>query len=347
MKVSEYNFELPPELIAQYPAQRRQDSRMLVMNRETGECRLRTFVNFEEYLNTGDCLVINDTKVLKARLWGKRAGTGGRVQAFVLRQIHDSIWECLLRPGRRLPPGSKVELEGGGTFTVLAKNDNGTFQVQFDTADVYALMEQAGQIPLPPYIARTPTPDDQVRYQTVYAEHPGAVAAPTAGLHFTQEILAHLENKGVRIVHVTLHVGAGTFQPVDEENIEDHVMHSERFTLTPEAAATINATHEAGGRVFCVGTTTVRVLETCVIPGTRLVHPQSGSTAIFLYPPYKAIVPDCLLTNFHLPQSTLIMLVCTFADKEKVFAAYQLAVKERFRFYSYGDCMLLLKDDRP
>ena len=347
MKVSEYNFELPSELIAQYPAEHRQDSRMLVMNRDTGECSLRTFVNFEEYLRPGDCLVINDTKVLKARLWGRRAGTGGRVQAFVLRQMRDSIWECLLKPGRRLPPGSQVELDGGGIFTVIAKNDDGTFQVQFDVGDVYALMEQAGQIPLPPYIARTPTADDQIRYQTVYAEHPGAVAAPTAGLHFTQEILEHLETKGVRIVRVTLHVGAGTFQPVEAENIEEHVMHSERFILTPEAAETINATHQAGKRVFCVGTTTVRVLETCVIPGTRLVQPKSGSTAIFLYPPYQAIVPDCLLTNFHLPQSTLIMLVCTFADKEKVFAAYHLAVQERFRFYSYGDCMLLLKEPQP
>ncbi len=342
MKVSDFNFDLPEDLIAQYPAARRQDSRMLVMDRKTGECTLRGFADFTEYLRPGDCLVLNDTKVLKARLWGHRAGTGGRVQAFVLRQVNADSWECLLRPGRRLPPGSVVELDGGGTFTVQEKNDGGTFQVKFDVDDVYALMERAGQIPLPPYITRQPTAEDQERYQTVYADHLGAVAAPTAGLHFTKEILAQLEAKGVRIVRLTLHVGAGTFKPVDEENVEDHRMHSERYILTKEAADTINGTHDAGGRVFCVGTTTVRVLETCVIPGTRRVAPGAGATSIFLYPPYRAIVPDCLLTNFHLPQSTLIMLVCTFADQEKVFRAYRLAIENRFRFYSYGDCMLLV-----
>ncbi|MBR0460308.1 MAG: tRNA preQ1(34) S-adenosylmethionine ribosyltransferase-isomerase QueA [Victivallales bacterium] len=342
MKVSDFNFDLPEELIAQYPAARRQDSRMLVMDRKTGECTLRGFANFAEYLRPGDCLVLNDTKVLKARLWGHRAGTGGRVQAFVLRQVNADSWECLLRPGRRLPPGSVVELDGGGTFTVQEKNEGGTFQVKFETDDVYALMERAGQIPLPPYITRQPTAEDQERYQTVYADHLGAVAAPTAGLHFTKEILSQLEAKGVRIVRLTLHVGAGTFKPVDEENVEDHRMHSERYILTPEAADIINGTHDAGGRVFCVGTTTVRVLETCNIPGTRHVAPGTGATSIFLYPPYRAIVPDCLLTNFHLPQSTLIMLVCTFADQDKVFHAYRLAIENRLRFYSYGDCMLLV-----
>ncbi len=343
MLVSDFDFELPKELIAQYPTKEREAAQMLVMERASGKRRFTDFRHFAEYLQPGDCLVLNDTKVLKARLWGRRAGTGGRVQAFVLRQVDARLWECLLRPGRRLPPGSRVELDGAdGAFTVVAKNDGGTFMVSFDVPDVYALMEQAGQIPLPPYITRQPTAEDQERYQTVYADHLGAVAAPTAGLHFTKEILAQLAAKGVNIARLTLHVGAGTFKPVDEENVEDHIMHSERFRLTPETAELINRTHDEGHRVFCVGTTTVRVLESCVIPGTRRVRPQEGSTSIFLYPPYRAIVPDCLLTNFHLPQSTLIMLVCTFAEPEKVFAAYRMAIANRMRFYSYGDCMLLV-----
>jgi len=315
---------------------------MMVMDRVTGECSMHGFTDIVNYFEPGDCLVINDTKVLRARLWGKRQGSGGRVQAFVLKQLEGKCWECMLRPGRRMSPGSVVELDGyDGTFTVVEKLEDGTFAVRFDVDDVLELMEKAGQIPLPPYITRTPTEEDQERYQTVYAEHPGAVAAPTAGLHFTDEILAQLEAKGVRIARLTLHVGAGTFKPVSVENIEDHVMHEEVYVLPPEAARIINGTHEAGHRVICVGTTTVRVLETCVAKGSRRVIPGNGKTSIFLYPPYKAIVPDALLTNFHLPQSTLLMLICTFADRDKIFAAYKLAVENRFHFYSYGDCMLL------
>ena len=341
MKVSDFDFDLPEELIAQYPAEHREDSRMLVMDRKSGECSIHGFREIVHYFNAGDCLVINDTKVLRARLWGTRQGTGGRVQAFVLKQVMGNQWECLLRPGRRLPPGSVVELEGFGSFTVLEKHEDGTFLVRFDVPDVYELMEKAGQIPLPPYITRMPTKEDQERYQTVYADHPGAVAAPTAGLHFTKEILAELEAKGVSIARLTLHVGAGTFKPVSVENIEDHIMHEETYILPAEAASLINATHRNGHRVICTGTTTVRVLETCVIPGTREVRPGTGNTSIFLYPPYKAIVPDALLTNFHLPQSTLLMLICTFSEQEKIMAAYKMAIENRMRFFSYGDCMLL------
>ena len=343
MKVSEYDYHLPEELIAQFPAQRRQDSRMLVMNRQSGQCELRHFSDFPEYVRPGDCIVINDTRVIHARLWGERRGTGGRVQAFMLQETGPSQWQCLLKPGRRLSKGSIVDLDGANaSFIVENANGDGTFTVKFDVDNVLDLLEKAGQLPLPPYIKRTPTADDEERYQTVYATAPGAVAAPTAGLHFTQEILSSLEARGVRIARLTLHVGAGTFKPVKTETVEEHVMHEERYILTPETAAIINETRRQGGRVICVGTTTVRVLETCVIPGTREVAPESGETRIFLYPPYKAIVPDALLTNFHLPQSTLLMLLCTFADKEKLFAAYQLALDNKFRFYSYGDCMLLI-----
>ena len=342
MKVSEYDYHLPEELIAQYPTQRRQDSRMLVMDRKTGECALRHFSDFPEYVRPGDCIVINDTKVIHARLWGERRGTGGRVQAFMLQETGPSRWQCLLKPGRRMSEGSVVELDGAqASFTVEKRNGDGTFTVRFDVDNVLDLLEQAGKLPLPPYIRREPTADDEVRYQTVYATAPGAVAAPTAGLHFTRDILDSLEARGIRIARLTLHVGAGTFKPVKTESVEEHVMHEERYILSPETAELINSTRRQGGRVICVGTTTVRVLETCVIPGTREVAPGTGSTSIFLYPPYKAIVPDALLTNFHLPQSTLLMLICTFADKQKIFNAYQLALDNQFRFYSYGDCMLL------
>ena len=343
MKVSDFNFELPQELIAQFPPPHRQDCRMLVLDRKSGKADIHPFPDILDYFSAGDCLVINDTKVLNARLWGHRPGTGGKVQAFVLHPMQNGDWEAMLRPGRRMTAGSVVELDGGqGTFTVRGKNPSGTYVIHFDTDDVYALLDRAGQIPLPPYITRTPTAEDKDRYQTVYAEVPGAVAAPTAGLHFTEEILSALEAKGVRIAKLTLHVGAGTFKPVDEENVEDHVMHEELFELTPQTADLINETHANGHRVICTGTTTVRVLESCVIPGTRNVQPRTGSTKIFLYPPYKAIVPDGLLTNFHLPQSTLIMLVCTFTEREFVLNAYQKAIDNKMKFYSYGDCMLLI-----
>ena len=341
MNVSDFNYELPEELIAQHPAARRQDSRMMVMDRESGECDIRPFSDITDFIFPGDCLVINDTKVLRARLWGNKRQTGARVQAFVLKQVGLRRWECMLKPGKRVPPGTEVELDGGGSFTVESKNEDGTFVVCFNVDDVYEIMERHGQIPLPPYITRTPTAEDTERYQTVYAEHPGAVAAPTAGLHFTPEILASMEAKGVNVARLTLHVGAGTFKPVSVERVEDHVMHEEAYILPKAAADAINGAHDSGHRVVCVGTTTVRVLETCRIPGTRHVKAGEGTTSIFLYPPYKVQIPDALLTNFHLPQSTLLMLICTFAEHDKIFAAYRMAVENRMRFYSYGDCMLL------
>ena len=263
MKVSDFHYDLPEELIAQHPASRRSDSDMLVLDRRSGAFSRHGFVEFPQYLRSGDCLVINDTRVLRARLWGHREQTGGRVQAFLLEPAADGTWTCLLRPGRRLPPGARVELEdaAAGGFVVTRKNPDGTFQVSFDAEDVFALMEKDGQIPLPPYIDREPLPEDRERYQTVYAAVPGAVAAPTAGLHFTPDMLAGLEARGVRIARLTLHVGAGTFKPVSVERVEDHVMHAENYHFSEASAALVNRTRQEGGRVIGVGTTSVRVLE--------------------------------------------------------------------------------------
>ncbi|MBT7302009.1 MAG: tRNA preQ1(34) S-adenosylmethionine ribosyltransferase-isomerase QueA [Victivallales bacterium] len=345
MKVTDFDYHLPEELIAQHPAERRELSKLLVMGRDTGDCQLRGFADFPDYVRAGDCLVVNDTRVIAARLFGRRDPSGGRVEAFVLEERGPSRWQCLLRPGRRLNSGARVILdEDAGAFVVTARLDDGTFEVEFDTADVLGLLERAGRVPLPPYIQREASAEDRERYQTVYADRPGAVAAPTAGLHFTPEILAAVAAKGVQLVRVTLHVGPGTFQPVKAERVEDHIMHEEAYEIPPEAAATINATRVAGGRIIAVGTTSVRTLESCADPATRSVRAGKGRTRIFLHPPKHPVVVDALLTNFHLPRSTLLMLVSCFATPEHVMAAYRLAVQERLRFYSYGDAMLLLPD---
>ncbi len=343
MNVADFDYDLPEELIAQHPAARRDQSRLLVMDRATGACQLRMFGDFPQFVRPGDCLVLNDTKVIAARLFGRRDPTGGHVEAFLLEERAPGRWQALLRPGRRLDPGSRVLLDGEPhTFVVTARLDDGTFEIEFDTTDVLGLLERAGRVPLPPYIQREASAEDVERYQTVYATRPGAVAAPTAGLHFTPEILAGLETTGVKIARVTLHVGPGTFQPVKAERIEDHIMHEEAYEISPEAAATINGTRAAGGRVIAIGTTSVRTLESCADPATRTVRAERGRTRIFLHPPKQPVVTDALLTNFHLPKSTLLMLVSCFASTETVMAAYRLAVQERFRFYSYGDAMLLL-----
>lgn len=348
MQVSDFDYHLPPELIAQYPAPHREESRMMVLHRSSGQRTMVSFTAFSSHLRSGDCLVLNDTRVIPARLLGNREGSGGRVEAFLLEQQKDSAcWQALLKPGRRLPPGSRVIVSGReGSFTVEEKFADGTFLIRFSRADVLTMLEQCGQVPLPPYINRAPEQDDKERYQTVYAANPGAVAAPTAGLHFTRAILDELSAKGVQIVRLTLHVGAGTFKPVEVANVEEHVMHEETYSLSESAADVINRTRPNGGKVFCVGTTTVRVLETCADPDTGLVLPGSGRTAIFLHPPKKPLAVDGLLTNFHLPKSTLLMLVCTFCEQRHVFAAYAEAIQARMRFFSYGDCMLLLPEGR-
>jgi S-adenosylmethionine:tRNA ribosyltransferase-isomerase len=342
MNVSDFDYDLPEELIAQVPAPERRASRMLVMSRTTGDCEVRKFAEFAEYLHPTDCLVLNDTRVIMARIFGTKVPTGGAVEALLTTPVRDGVWQAMLKPGRRLPLGSRVAITGSDAeFEVTGRNPAGTFEITFSTTAVFELLQRCGHMPLPPYIRRSDDAADATRYQTVYNAAPGAVAAPTAGLHFDEEMLKQIEAMGVAIIRLTLHVGVGTFQPVAVERLEDHVMHTEQYRLGTEAAACINQRRTAGGRVIAVGTTSVRVLETCTTDdgGTQ---PATGTTGIFLYPPYKPRSVDVLLTNFHLPRSTLLMLVSTFARREHVLAAYQRAIAERMKFYSYGDCMLLV-----
>lgn len=342
MRVADFDYDLPPALIAQEPTPDRPASRMLVVERASGHCALRQFIDFPSYLKAGDCLVVNNTRVLPCRLFGTRA-TGGRIEALLLEPLVACHWQCMLRPGRRLREGEQIALVGDPSqgFEIVARRRDGTFEIRFATADVETLLEQHGEIPLPPYIRRAATAEDRQRYQTVYATQPGAVAAPTAGLHFTSSVLADIAARGVSPATVTLHVGPGTFKPVQAEHIEDHQMHEERFELSPAAAETINATRRRGGRIIAVGTTSVRVLESCVDEAGDCVVPGRGRTRLFMHPPMRPRVCDGLLTNFHLPRSTLLMLVSTFSTVDNIMAAYRLAVQEGVRFYSYGDCMFL------
>jgi S-adenosylmethionine:tRNA ribosyltransferase-isomerase len=352
LPVSLFDYVLPEELIAQYPPELRGTSRMLVLDRQTGECELRSFSDISEYLAPGDGIIFNNTRVMNARMYGMKNGQpdAAKIEILLMEPLDgDPLeWKCLLKPGRRVKAEVRVKLldrngelnRNDDWFTVTGKNDDGSFNIKFSADDVLTMQQQYGHVPLPPYIQRNDENSDLERYQTVFAKEPGAVAAPTAGLHFTDEILRQISDKGVKTGEVTLHVGPGTFKPVSVENALDHQMHSENFSFTPACAGMINDIHAAGHRVMAVGTTTVRVLESCATPDGHL-EPRNGATDIFLYPPYRPRTVDMLLTNFHLPKSTLLMLVSTFADREKVFAAYELAIKEQFRFYSYGDCMLL------
>ena len=347
-----FDYPLPEELIAQHPAERRDGSRMLVLDRRTGECEIRPFGAIAEYLAPGDALICNDTKVLRGRMFARKNGdpAGAKFELLLVEALDPERkrWNVLLRPGKRAASGTRaVLLDAAGElnrradgFTVLGRNDDDTFQVEFSTADSDRIQREYGHIPLPPYITRGDENADADRYQTVFAREAGAVAAPTAGLHFTPEILDRIARSGVREAAVTLHVGPGTFKPVSAANAEEHKMHAETFILPPETAEIVNSTHAAGHRVLAVGTTTVRVLESCADAAGR-VAPQCGRTEIFLYPPKPIRAVDLLLTNFHLPKSTLLMLVSCFCDREKVLAAYALAIREKMRFYSYGDCMLL------
>ncbi len=347
MLVSDFDFDLPQELIAQRPLVDRASAKMLILERDGEKTLSSNFHHFAEYLQAGDCLVLNDTRVIPARLWGYRPETRGRVQVFMLESRGGKKWQVFLKPGRRLRIGARVILEGAESgLTVLEKEPDGACIVEFDDPNVLDILEKFGKTPLPPYINREAEESDKEDYQTVYAENPGSVACPTAGLHMTPEIMAELVAKGVKIARLTLHVGAGTFKPVESTTIEGHVMHEERYTLSPEAAEIINSTHRNGGKVFCLGTTSVRTVETCADGDTGFVKAGSGRTSIFLYPPKKPKVTDGLLTNFHLPQSTLLMLVCCFAPHDRVMAAYRQAIAEQYRFFSYGDCMLLLPPGR-
>jgi S-adenosylmethionine:tRNA ribosyltransferase-isomerase len=347
-----FDYHLPEELIAQFPAENRDASRMLVLDRQTGACEIHPFNDIINYLSSGDGIVFNNTRVMNARMYGIKNGTAGsaKVEIMLTSPVNTARkkWKAMIKPGKRTPPDTRVKLEppdinqnpGDDWLTVLEHLDDGTFLVEFDSADIDGIQQQYGHIPLPPYIRRKDNPADLERYQTIFAKESGAVAAPTAGLHFTRELMTALHAKGVKQAELTLHVGPGTFKPVSVEDVTQHKMHHEDFLLPEATVAMINSVHESGHKILAVGTTTVRVLESCIDSSGALI-PRTGSTDIFLYPPYQPKVADLLLTNFHLPKSTLLMLVSTFTEREKVLAAYELAKKTKMRFYSYGDCMLL------
>lgn len=347
MKKSDYFYDLPQELIAQEPIEPRDHSRLLVLDRQTGGIQDRHFYNLEEFLKPGDCLILNDSRVLPARLYGRKKDTGASVELLLLHPQGQDRWEVLAGPGRRAKPGN-ILVFGDGLLEaeVLDVVEEGNRLVEFrydrngpNGGNFYSLLERIGEMPLPHYI--THHLENAERYQTVYSREPGSAAAPTAGLHFTPELLDRLRAKGINTGFVTLHVGLGTFRPVKEENITDHKMHSEHYELSAETAALINRTREQGGRVIAVGTTSCRTLESIGLTDGR-IEPAEGWTSIFIYPGYPFQVLDGLLTNFHLPESTLIMLVSAFAGYEQTMAAYAHAVKERYRFFSFGDAMLVV-----
>lgn len=337
---SDFYFELPQELIAQDPLEERTSSRLLVLDKRTGAVSHHIFREIGDFLGPGDCLVLNDTRVIPARLLGEREGTGAHVELLLLKRISGDVWETLVRPGKKCRPGTRLTF-GDGLLKaeILDTVEEGNRLVRFDYEGIFEeVLDRLGEMPLPPYI--THKLQDRNRYQTVYARHEGSAAAPTAGLHFTRELLARLEEKGVKLAYVTLHVGLGTFRPVKEENVLEHHMHSEHYQVSRETADLINGTKARGGRIVCVGTTSCRTLESAA-DDQGVVHPGSGDTDIFIYPGYRFRVLDALITNFHLPESTLIMLVSALAGREHVLAAYEEAVRERYRFFSFGDAMLV------
>ena len=339
MKTHDFYYDLPEELIAQTPLEKRDTSRLLCLNRETGEWEHKHFYDIIDYLNPGDCLVMNDSRVLPARLLGHRP-TGGAVEVLLLRDLGDRCWECLCKPGRKMQVGSEVIFGNGElTATVRAVQEDGNRVVEFHYTGIFLeVLERLGKMPLPPYIKAEL--EDQERYQTVYSREVGSAAAPTAGLHFTQELLDAIRAKGVQTAFVTLHVGLGTFRPVKAENVLEHHMHSELCMMNEETAAILNKTRAAGGRIVCVGTTSCRTLESLVNEDGTFAA-KSRWTDIFIYPGYRFKAMDALITNFHLPESTLVMLVSAFAGRETVLAAYAEAVKERYRFFSFGDAMYI------
>ena len=340
MKRQDFYYELPEELIAQDPLEDRSSSRLLVLDKESGAVSHHVFKDVIDYLNEGDCLVINDTKVLPARLIGAKVGTDAKIEVLLLKRKENNIWETLVKPGKKAKIGTKISFGDGLLMgEVVDIVEEGNRLIQFTYEGIFEeILDQLGQMPLPPYI--THHLEDKIRYQTVYAEHTGSAAAPTAGLHFTPELLEKIEKKGVDIARVTLHVGLGTFRPVKVDEITDHHMHSEFFQIEEEAATKINRAKDAGKKVICVGTTSCRTVESAA-DETGHLKACSGWTEIFIYPGYQFKVLDSLITNFHLPESTLVMLVSALAGREHVLAAYEEAVKERYRFFSFGDAMLI------
>ena len=357
MNINDFDYELPKELIAQTPAEKRDCSRLMVVDRATGEVEHKHFYDILEYLRSGDCLVLNNSKVLPARLFGVKESTGAKVEFLLTKRIEGNTWETMVRPGKRLKAGDVVIFSGPGNagntggklFRAVIKDygDDGTRIVEFEYDGIFLeRLEELGQMPLPPYIERKNNKEDRDRYQTVYCKNEGSVAAPTAGLHFTKELLKKAEDKGVKIAYVTLHVGIGTFRPVKVENIEEHHMHFEEYFIDEETAETINNTIKAGGKIISVGTTSTRTVESaaCFDEKTRLwlVQPGHGNTDIFIYPGYEFKIVDSLITNFHLPKSTLIMLISALYNREDILRVYKIAVDEKYRFFSYGDAMFII-----
>lgn len=341
MNVSDFYFDLPQELIAQDPLEDRSASRLLVLDKKTGAMEHRGFRDVVTYLRAGDCLVLNDTKVIPARLFGIKEDTGARIEVLLLKRKQDDVWETLVKPGKKARPGTVISF-GDGLLRgkVLDVVEDGNRLIQFSYEGIFEeILDRLGQMPLPPYI--THQLKDKDRYQTVYARHEGSAAAPTAGLHFTEELLDQIEAMGVKIAKVTLHVGLGTFRPVKVENVLDHHMHSEFYRIDEETARKINETRDAGGRIICVGTTSCRTVESAADENGH-VKAGSGWTEIFIYPGYQFKVLDGLITNFHLPESTLVMLVSALAGREHVLAAYQEAIRQKYRFFSFGDAMFIV-----
>lgn len=340
LKTSDYYFDLPKELIAQDPLEDRSSSRLLVINKNTGATADKHFTDICDYLVPGDCLVLNNTKVIPARLLGQKEDTGANVEIFLLKRKENDIWETLVRPGKKLRPGARVVF-GDGLLRaeILEVVEDGNRLVRFEYEGIFEeVLDRLGEMPLPPYI--THKLQDKNRYQTVYAKWEGSAAAPTAGLHFTEELLKKLQDKGIQLAYVTLHVGLGTFRPVKVDNVHDHKMHTEYYEITQEAADLINRTRQSGHRVICVGTTSCRTIESAAETDGTL-HACSGNTDIFIYPGYQFKVLDCLITNFHLPESTLLMLVSALAGREQMLQAYHHAVSEGYRFFSFGDACFI------
>jgi S-adenosylmethionine:tRNA ribosyltransferase-isomerase len=340
IKTSDFYYNLPHELIAQTPIENRQKSRMMVLNKKTGQIEHKIFENIVEYINAGDTIVLNDTKVIPARIFGSRDKKEELIEFLLVKELSNNKWQTLVKPGKKAKIGTHIvfskDLLEADVVDILPEGER---VIEFKYTGIFnEILDKLGMMPLPPYI--TEKLSDKDRYQTVYSKNPGSAAAPTAGLHFTKEVLEKLENKGVNIVYVTLHVGIGTFRPVKVENILDHHMHSEWYTIDSKSCDVINETKKRGNKVYCVGTTSCRVLESAT-KDDGMIYPTTGETNIFIYPGYKFKMIDALLTNFHLPESTLIMLVSAFASKDIILNAYNVAVEEKYRFFSFGDCMLL------
>ncbi len=342
MKLSDFKINIPEKLIAQYPEKKRDKSKLMVVDREQKTIDEKVFSDIVDYFGPDDCLVINETKVFPARLIGTKDKTEAKVEIFLLRQLENGLWEVLVRPARKVRVGNRLSVGRDLACDVIDNTVSGGRVVRFNfNGDFFEIVEKLGQSPLPPYVKRSPEPLDKERYQTVYANVRGAVAAPTAGLHFTKELLKKISNKGTRIVPIVLHLGLGSFRPVIVEDLSRHKMDSEYFEISPLTAQAINETMKKGGKVYAVGTSVVRALET-EVTSEGWVKPGRGWTDKFIYPPYDFKIVDRLITNFHMPCSTMLMLVCAFANRDLIFKAYRKAIKEKWRFYSYGDAMLIL-----